>query len=160
MLLAFNPESTEYLFEPNKEAIGPDYDELTLPIRASCSPDERRYKEFNKNGGTKVYLPCWAQDELLFAGQVLQDKGLTPKDVDYSDKAIKDRYHQFGGIFRHVLPSSADGLEESNNLQNSAFKIESNRIRVLSISMAPDIEPIHLFPIFFFNAICCQSEYF
>ena len=43
-------------------------------IIATCSPDERRYKEFEKNGAIKFYMPCWTLDELQALGAYMDSK--------------------------------------------------------------------------------------
>lgn len=133
---SFHPESTEYLFEPSGLTNGvtePFWNGLSLPIKAMCEPDKRRYKEFCKNGGVKAYMPCWTEEELVLAGRMLEDKGQVPEGMDYSEKGIRGRYRQFGGIIRHVLPSSVDYLEGIEGEQSGALKsLEAEKLRVLA----------------------------
>jgi len=85
-------------------------------IIATCTPDKRRYKEFVKRGATKLYMPCWTIDELQAVGAYMNS--FSEKfEVDFSPKAILDRFKRFGGIFRYVLPSSKMALLQAERDQ-------------------------------------------
>ena len=73
----------------------------------TCSPDMRRYHEFNKKGGEMYYMPVWELDELLSVGGHIQSH-ITDEELkqELTPEKIKARYHQFGGIFRYVIPDS------------------------------------------------------
>jgi hypothetical protein len=70
------------------------------------------YKEFCKNGGVKLYMPVFTLPELLSIGKYLLDDRCVPEELtkEYSPKQIERRFHQFGGILRHVLPLSVSYL--------------------------------------------------
>ncbi|MBY0309153.1 MAG: hypothetical protein K2Q09_10465, partial [Phycisphaerales bacterium] len=115
---------------------------MALPIKASCSPDTRRYHQFSKEGGAMVFMPCWKEHELLMAGKVLRKLSENStgsaadyfNDVDYSDNAIQARFKQFGEIFRHVLPIDQHSLKTSTEKQ--AEKLRSRKadpLRVLAV---------------------------
>lgn len=60
---ASSMQHTLYLVEPSQDILGP----LNIPrlqTVITCSPDQRRYKEFTKLGAEKLYMPCWRLDEL------------------------------------------------------------------------------------------------
>ena len=67
----------------------------------------RRYHEFNKKGGEMYYMPVWELDELLSVGGHIQSH-ITDEELkqELTPEKIKARYHQFGGIFRYVIPDS------------------------------------------------------
>ena len=59
LLRYLDPSTTLYLFEPGSTLIHPFYELFTGKVIATCSPDERRYKELVKNGATMFYMPGW-----------------------------------------------------------------------------------------------------
>ena len=130
-----------YFFEPESTHAAISYAGLHLPILATVSPDIVRYKEFNKNGGAKVFLPTYRLDELQALGAYL----LSEKDVKadselgqaYSSTEIAARFHQFGGIFRHVLPCNMDALTLCRTSQIEAIQcaISSNTYKPANIEI-------------------------
>ena len=80
----------------------------------TCSPDQQRYKEFLKKGAGKVFMPVWSLDELKAVGAHIRHHS-GQKLLD-SDK-IEERYHRFGGIFRHVIPVSSNAVVNAERLQ-------------------------------------------
>jgi len=58
----------------------------------ACSPKKDHYKEFQKNGAEKLYMPCWLLEELL---QLPHDK--------YTPLKIKENFYWFGGVPRYVF---------------------------------------------------------
>ena len=56
-------------------------------------------------------MPCWKESEFLAVGKHLQQ--FLPMDMKklYTPELISERYDQFGGIFRHVLPESSAYLK-------------------------------------------------
>ena len=59
VLRCFDPKTTIYFFESGSSKVEPMWESIRMPIFASCSPDEVRYKEFCKNGGIKLYMPLF-----------------------------------------------------------------------------------------------------
>ena len=114
LLLCFDPKLTLYLFEPAELKQEPFYHGVQSPTLATVSPDSRRYKEFTKNGAIRVYMPTYTCDELLAAGDYLMKQSHFPKAMKdlYSPVKIAKRHDEFGGIFRHVLPSSVKVLQD------------------------------------------------
>ena len=102
LLQCFDPKKSLYLYEPGKSFEEPYFEELSLPIMCSVSPDIRRYKEFEKNGALKFFMPPWTLPELLAVGEFVRKR--SPNQVPLSPEDMSKRYYEFGGIFRHVLP--------------------------------------------------------
>lgn len=123
--------------EPAGENFEPFFDGLTLPIRASCSPNDSRYKEFTKNGALEAFMPCWTLEELLLAGRVLRERKKEPDGVSFSDEQIINRFNQFGGIIRYVLPSLSGYVDLIQRRQAVAASESTQRSRILS--QYPDI---------------------
>ena len=63
LLQCFDPKKSLYLYEPGKSLEEPHFEGLSLPIMCSVSPDIRRYKEFEKNGALKFFMPLWTLPE-------------------------------------------------------------------------------------------------
>jgi hypothetical protein len=116
----FDPEETLYLYEPDDLLAEPLY-KHPIPTLSTNSPDPRRYKEFVKNGATKLYMPCLKLEELKTIGKFLREQSDFPssmKDI-YSESKIIERFEEYGGIFRHVLPVSKNYL---NNLKKEKIR--------------------------------------
>jgi hypothetical protein len=88
-----------------------------------CSPDDKRYKEFCKNGAIKYYMPVWQFDELQLVAAYIRNnvsdeflkEALTPEEVER-------RYHRFGGIFRYVIPFGIRALNDALERQRSVLE--------------------------------------
>ena len=117
LLRQLDQRATLYLYEPGSRLSGPFHDTYSGQIIATCSPDERRYKEFQKNGAIKFYMPCWTLDELQAVGAYIDSKCHEKLEVDFSPMAVSDRFKRFGGIFRYVLPHSKLGLLQAERNQ-------------------------------------------
>ena len=102
-LSMINPDVALYLVEPLASLEEPRLTGIKTVI--TSSPDRRRYKEFNKRGGTLFYMPVWELDELISVGAHIQAH--TTDDwlkEELNPEKIEARYYQFGGIFRWVIP--------------------------------------------------------
>ena len=73
-------------------------------------------------------MPCWTLNELQAVGAYMGSKYHEKLDVDFSPKAISDRFKRFGGIFRYVLPRS----------ELSLLQAESDQLAVLSHTTLKD----------------------
>ena len=62
----FKPDTALHLFEPRASLIEPYTTNVQMTL--TCSPDQRRYKEFAKSGAIKYYMPCWNLAELQVVG--------------------------------------------------------------------------------------------
>jgi hypothetical protein len=96
LMTFFNPKHTYLFFDPLSIENTVPYNS-TVPVIATVSPKLERYKEFEKNGGLRYYVPCWRLDELLALGSYLFEGD--PKKLSL----IRDRFDKFGGILRHVI---------------------------------------------------------
>jgi hypothetical protein len=124
LLECFEPESSLYLMEPGWSREEPHYEMLRIPTLATVAPDPVRYKQFLKNGGDDVYMPAFIEKELQAIGAyLLSKKGCVPPKLRhiYTPESISQRYKQFGGIIRHVLPSSPESLQRSESEQKQAI---------------------------------------
>lgn len=86
--------------------VEPEYLGVNYPIVTTVSPDISRYKEFAKNGGLKMYMPLFNKEEFVAIGKDMRKQpDFTEKLVDlYDEKQIIDRFDEYNGIIRHVLP--------------------------------------------------------
>ena len=103
LLHCFDPEKSFYLYEPGRSREEPPYEELLIPIMCSVSPDDVRYKEFQKNDAVKVYMPTWTLNELQAVGEFLYKRNPVQMPLEPAD--IAKRFLAVGGIFRHVFAS-------------------------------------------------------
>ena len=154
LLKCFDPNLTVYFYEPGGEKEQePFFSGLELPIFSTVSPNSKRYKEFTKNKAVKKYMPTYVCDELLAAGNYLLKENCVPDNMNalYSAKEIEKRHTEFGGIIRHVLPTSIedlDGFRENRRLaigncnareiMSSINTIEDGQVS--SYIMAMDVE--------------------
>jgi hypothetical protein len=137
-----------------KVKIGPYLEDV--PTLITVSPDTSRYDEFQKNGGVYFYMPCYTEQELLTIGNYLRgNKDVNPPipsrlpegmDEEYTEESSKNRFKQFGGIIRHVLPLSTENLDDIKAKQKQAIRevIENNQaVHILSSSTIEDKKLSH-----------------
>ena len=120
LLYYLKPEKAFYLMEPQSLIHEPQRTRVRTLI--SAPPDIRRFKEFVKNGATKLYMPVWTLEELLTVGADIRaqvkDDGV--KDL-LTPENIVNRYKRFGGIFRYVLPENANTVLQAELAQDIAL---------------------------------------
>ena len=117
---AFRPDKALYLFEPSTSLVEP-YITAGVQTTITCSPDRRRYHEFFKREAEKYYMPCWNLPELQLVGCHIAEK-CDPEMKDlFEPEKIKERFNEFGGIFRCVLPSSKYKLLKARRAQADAL---------------------------------------
>jgi hypothetical protein len=123
VLECFNPQTSLYLMEPESSVLEPHYAGLEIPTLTTVSPMLSRYKEFCKNGGIKLFMPTYELEELLAIAEYLLGCSAVPGDLveEYTPEQVTKRFHQFGGIYRHVLPASKALLESVGNEQATAI---------------------------------------
>jgi hypothetical protein len=123
---SFNTENSVYLYEPASLIAEP------LVIRnmktvITVSPNIARYKEFAKRIGERfLYMPTFSLVELLAIGAFMREElkksgTLNAATELYSPEAIKQRYYEYGGIIRRVLPSDDKEAVAISRAQNSAY---------------------------------------
>ena len=119
MLHYFNSETTVAMWEPDE---GDDRirKNLPLPLFATVSPDEQRYKEFEKDGAMRVYMPCPLTAELLTIAAVYRERGVNPDGL-YSDELVLQRLAEFGPYLRHVFPEDEAGVDSSRRNRSDAM---------------------------------------
>ena len=110
LISCFDPEKSLYLYEPGESRKGPYFSGLEIPTMCSVSPDKERYKEFEKNRAVKLYVPPWTLPELLAVGEFVLRR--SPNQMPLTAKEISERFHKFGGIFRHVFAPNIGKIEE------------------------------------------------
>lgn len=77
---------------------------VQLPSLTTLSPVEQRAHEYKKNRLSKLMFPCWTLDELSVAAQ-------NDPDICLEFDEVAKRFHQFGGIIRHVFAIDSQGAE-------------------------------------------------
>ena len=125
VLRCFDPKTTLYLFEPAESRVEPMWKGIDMDIFCTCSPDEIRYKEFLKNRGIKLYMPLFTIDELKTIGRHMRKQPNFPMELKkyYSDTGISMSYNEYGGIIRHVLPTSLRYVNSVKKMKEDAFAI-------------------------------------
>lgn len=87
-----------------------------------CSPNDKRYKEFYKNGATKLYMPVWKLDELqLVAAHIRENVNDEFLNNALKPEEVEERYRRFGGIFRYVIPANLEALENAKTRQTNVL---------------------------------------
>ena len=115
----FSPDKALYLFEPNTSLVEP-YITAGVQTTITCSPDRRRYHEFFKREAEKYYMPCWNLPELQLVGSHIAEKCDPEMKYLFEPEKIKERFNEFGGIFRYVLPTSKNKLLKARHAQADA----------------------------------------
>ena len=137
----FDPETSLYLMEPGITVAEPFIEGLLIPTLATVvSPNPARYKEFCKNGGIAMYMPVFAFPELLAIGKYLLENEHVPELLQsaYSSEQITKRFHQFGGIFRHVLPVSLKYLDMCRSSHSKAI----SKCNAHALLVSGDVEDV------------------
>ena len=127
VLWCFDPATTLYFFEPGGTAtIEPHFENLALPTLATMSPNIAGYKQFRKDAAT-MYCPVYTKEELLAIGRDMRQARGFPSDLAdvYSDANISERFDAFNGIFRYVLPQTAE--EAVSYLKEQEVYLENTR---------------------------------
>ena len=125
VLYCFDPKTTLYFFEPGESKVEPMWAGTTMSIFSCCSPDEIRYKEFCKNRGIKLYMPLFTISELQSIGKHMRAQLDFPFDLNslYSDEGIMKSYNEYGGIIRHVLPTSLSYVKSIEDMKLQAINV-------------------------------------
>jgi hypothetical protein len=131
VLKCFDPATTLYFYEPGQthgvEPVGLTH---ALPTLATMSPDESRYKEFSKRAET-MYCPVYTGKELLAIGRDMRQpaRGFPDDLLDlYSDANISERFNDYNGIFRYVLPETEEEAKDNADARNSYFETSSTEL--------------------------------
>ena len=116
------PEEAFYIVEPGSSHNEPYRGRHTIKTCITASPDERRFKEFHKNGAVKLYMPVWKLEELHIVGKdvVANTKCERTKRM-LTEQQIEERFRRFGGIIRYVISASDDYIKDMRSNQTSAI---------------------------------------
>lgn len=129
-----------YLMEPGASNNEPY--RLNIPTLITVSPNTSRYKEFLKHRAIPFYMPSYSEQELLTIGRYLRGTGRVPEDMEeeYKEESLKKRFKQYGGIIRHVLPTSIDNMLVTLNAQRSVLLDVKDMNQAVHILSAETIE--------------------
>ena len=109
VLSCFDPKKSIYLYEPEGSVHGPHYGPW-IPTVCTSPPEASTFKEFVKNGAVEIYMPTWTLPELQAVRTFIADR--SPERMSLTEDDIAERYHAFGGIFRHVFAPNPDFIKE------------------------------------------------
>ena len=136
----FDDPHTVYLFDTAGDAPREPLQVNAYTVVAS-SPNRANYKQFHKRVRSKIYLPCWSLDEL---------KCVLEFFPHITDKVLDERFLQFGGIPRYVLPPPDDLAAGVSEIELDIAIKQCNLQSILD--SAGDIEvPPHSIPFPFDN---------
>jgi hypothetical protein len=137
VLECFDPATTLYFFEPDVTTnVGPIRGTLQLPTLATMSPNIERYKEFQKKAAT-MYCPVYTGKELLAIGRDMRQpaRGFPDDLLDlYSDANISERFDDFNGIFRYVLPETEEEADKARDDRIKYLKTSSTELIDVNMS--------------------------
>ena len=125
LLGATHPSHSLYWYEPAETKDIPITWNEDVPMLATVSADIRRYEEYQKFPGVlKFYMPVWTEEELLCVGKDMRlrmEEGSALYDF-FSPEKISDRFKKYGGIFRFVLTTSIDYLNDVDMSRKDALR--------------------------------------
>eukprot|EP01124_Arcella_intermedia_P004668 TRINITY_DN1264_c0_g1_i1.p1 TRINITY_DN1264_c0_g1~~TRINITY_DN1264_c0_g1_i1.p1 ORF type:complete len:571 (-),score=128.47 TRINITY_DN1264_c0_g1_i1:134-1786(-) len=110
VLNCFDFSTTLYLMEPGRDAVEPCYSNHAIPTLTTVVPELRHYKEFSKTG-KRIYMPRWELEDLEAVGRYARE-ACPERAGECGEEGIRERYAEFGGIFRYVFPARGSDLEE------------------------------------------------
>jgi hypothetical protein len=86
-------------------------------------------------------MPCLELDELLAIGEYLLNNDKIPVEMHdlYSQEKIKERFNEYGGIYRHVFPYNESYLFEIARQKISSINDLTNK-KIESMLLNPNIE--------------------
>lgn len=116
-----NLSKTLYLFDSGRTDAPTVVDCQSL---CTLSPREDRYKGYIKqNGALKTYMPLYKEDELVAIGMDMANQDDFPTELAdlYTEGAISQRYQEFGGVLRTVLPKSVSEYQAELDSKQSAL---------------------------------------
>ena len=109
LLRCFDPKKSIYLYEPEGSSKEPNFGGLMIPTVCTSPPDASTFKQFVKNGAVKLYMPTWTLPELQAVRTFITDH--SPGRMPLTEDDIAVRFHEFGGIFRHVFAPNSDYIK-------------------------------------------------
>lgn len=119
ILLTADPLTTLYFFEPEKSTEEPFF--VNIPTMITVSPNSTRYHEFIKQkSAARLYMPVWLEDELLAVR-----KHILPKPTE---EEVKERFKEFGGIFRYVFGSESVRIEAREKRKDEIENVDVRKL--------------------------------
>ena len=117
-VLLFEPGAATYSTVPYKGLIN-------MSVVATVAPDERHYKEFVKNHGLRVYLPCPSKPEIIAIAAFMRSH-VTPLLPlhGFETASVEKRIDTLGPFPRYVLADSRTkaGLADVGITRDQAVK--------------------------------------
>ena len=108
--------------EPGSSHNEPYRGRHTIKTCITASPDERRFKEFHKNGAVKLYMPVWKLEELHIVGKdVVTNTTCEHTKRMLTEQQIEERFRRFGGIIQYVISASDDYIQDMRSNQTTAI---------------------------------------
>jgi hypothetical protein len=135
--------NTVLLYEPgrNRNCAVPYEALVNISIIATVSPDERRYKEFGKNGGVREYLPCPSKAEIIAIAAFMRPCVHRSGSDLFSVENIIARIDDIGPFPRYVLACNAQLLVDvAANRQAAVHQLETDSAALQRFAKLDTIE--------------------
>ena len=144
VLDCFEQRTTLYLYEPGESLNEPYIVDLTdLQTCITVSPNGDRYKQFHQQvGAQKLFMPSFSLQELQAIGKhIVKTNTEMPKKLkdSYSEDKIEERFDEFGGIIRYVLPYSDRTIKTARSLRTNALSDCDPRALLVSSIESPRV---------------------
>jgi hypothetical protein len=126
------------LYEPEADEKPPPTTENVLTL-STLSLYPPRVKEVKKQSTRTLYMPVWTKPELVALGRYYHRR-LAYSVVKYDDETVAERFEQYGGIIRFVLPSSEDKETETFDRRDKAFSSSSNQLTLINDQILEQVD--------------------
>jgi hypothetical protein len=123
VLSCFIPEKTLFLYEPGSISDPVPSANFTAPMFTALSPNPLRYKSFSKRGADTYYMPTFEYSELVLIRNHLLSVNAISEEMrpHFADHEFRERFTQFGGIFRSMFPTTEGRLHYNLRKRNDAI---------------------------------------
>ena len=136
-----NQPSICYVVDPGKTKDNCDLDaDFQGKVIIVASPDDRHWggSEFEKERrgvmGTFLFFPVWNLQELI--------KAMPYVDSSLSEPGVEERYHEVGGIPRHIFTKNATFAKVLKRQENAINRLTEEQLRSLTLG---DVESAQTF---------------
>ena len=130
------PDTALLLIEPEASLKEPKFTGIKTILM--CSPDRKRYHEFQKKGAVRYIMPVWKLDELqLVAAHIRRNTSDKFLEGALTSEGTEEQYRRFGGIIRYIIPINEKALEDTKRNQETVL---ANAKAVNTFIRAVDIE--------------------
>jgi hypothetical protein len=121
----FNRDKVVWLIEPGatQQPIGIVSDKQVPPFLATVSPNSILYHGVTKDIAAKMYMKTYTLDELLTIGRHMRPSLPANLQSYYTDELITERFYLYGGIFRRVLPTVINQLQQHQHELQTALSL-------------------------------------